>query len=155
MVLAIAFACLFSTDVKAQLSLGGGIAYGLDIEEIGIQVKGIYAFDDTWRANADFIFYLDGIEDASVWELNLNGNYVFSSTDDFLVYALAGLNIAGLSVTFLGETVSATETGLNIGAGGQLFVSDNVSILGELKYAIGNADQLVIAAGVQFALGGN
>lgn len=154
-VFTLVFFLLGSKDLKAQLSVGPGIAYGLDVEELGIMVKGIYSFSDTWRGNADFIYYLDGFEGISLWEANLNANFVFSQSDGFDVYAIGGLNLITASVSFLGSTVSSTEVGLNLGAGGQIFISDKLSVVAELKYGISEADQLVIALGAQFALGGN
>ncbi len=144
------FASFFS--LNAQTGLGGGIAYGFDVSELGIQLRGVHQFNDTWGGGADFIYYLEGVEDVSIWEFNANAHYMLTSTDQATLYALAGINLFGASVSFLGETVSNTETGLNLGAGGKIGISDNISGIGELKFSIGDASQLLLAAGILFNL---
>lgn len=139
-------------QANAQLSVGAGLAYGLDIEELGLQVRGVYDINETWRGEADFIYYFIDGDGLSAWELNLNGNYVFNRTETLTLYALAGINIFGITVDlgpFGDET--ATETGLNIGAGAQYAVSSALDIFGELKYSLSDADQLLIAAGILFS----
>ena len=145
-ILALAF--FTSTQSFAQLSAGAGIAYGTEIEEIGVQVRGIYQITDVWRAGGDIIFWLDGEDDISIWELNLNAHYAFLNSGSTILYALAGLNIVTVKVEILGEDVSDSETGINLGAGAQIPFTDNLSGFAELRYVLGDADQLVVAGGV-------
>ncbi len=151
LVTAMLFVCL-STPLQAQLSVGGGLAFGTDVEEIAIQVRGLYGIDEDWRGEADFTFYLDGEENISFWEFNLNGNYLFTDSDEFAVYGLAGLNFFRTSVDFFNESTGNTEIGLNIGGGGQYFINEQISAFGELKFAISDVDQLLISLGVLFNL---
>ena len=52
------FFLLFAAfTAEAQVSVGPGLAYGFDIEELGIQARGQYSFNETWRGEADFIFH--------------------------------------------------------------------------------------------------
>ena len=146
------FLLLFATEIRAQFSLGPGLAFGTDVDEIGIQVRGINSFTDQWRGSADVIYYLDGLKDFSIWEINLNAHYVFADANKFNAYALAGFNVLLFSASFLGESSTSTEAGLNLGTGGQYFISDKVSGLVELKYTISDLNQLVIGLGLQFQL---
>lgn len=150
--LAFLAATCVTNELKAQFSLGGGIAYGTEIKELGIQARGIYTINEQWRGGADFVYWLVG-DGVTSWELNANGHYVFTE-DDFLAYGLAGLNLASVSVD-LGPFGSASETeiGLNLGVGGQLKFSDAISGIAEIKYTIGGYDQLGLSAGVLFSLG--
>ncbi len=141
-----------SFALNAQTSVGGGLAYGFGAETLGIQVRGVQEFNDTWRGGLDFIYYLEGTEGVSAWEINANAHYVFSQSDQTLFYGLAGLNIYGISVSFLGESISTSTTGLNVGAGGQIGFSDSISGIGELKYSLSSADQLLVSVGVLFHL---
>lgn len=149
-----------STATFAQLQVGGGLAYGTEVEAIGIQARGVYKFTEEWGAEADFIFYFDEFEDVTFWELNANGNYFFFSNEAIDAYALAGLNIASVGVSIdlgpFGGTVSEsnTEVGLNIGGGVQFGITESIKGLGEIKYIIGDFDQLVLAVGVLFDIGG-
>lgn len=152
----LAFLLIGSVSLSAQFSAGAGLAYGTDVEELGIRAVGVYQFAEEWRGAADFIYYFDGVEDVSLWELNTNAHYVFSNDDKFLAYALAGLNLIAVTVdlgVIGGGKETNTEAGLNIGAGGQYFVTENVSIHGEVKYAISDADQIVIGIGALINIG--
>lgn len=143
----------FGTTASAQLLVGGGVGYSLEAEEIGINVRGVYGFNDAWRGQAGFTYYLVG-EALNLSELNLNANYVFSGEPGgTLFYGLAGLNFfrAAIDLGSLGKA-SSTETGLNLGGGANFAISDRTAIYGEVKYIIGDADGLVLKAGVLFGL---
>lgn len=143
------FLCLFLTSqkVSAQFSAGAGVAYGADLEDLGLQVKAIYQIADAWRAGADFIYYFDGIEGVSVSEINLNGHYLFKDDEQFQAYALAGFNFLSVNVDGFGGT---SESGLNIGSGIGFPFSDTLTGVGEVKYTLGDASQVVVGAGVVF-----
>lgn len=142
----------------AQLRVGGGIGYGTDIEELGIMVRGLYDIDDEWRGAASFVYYLDGIEDVSFWEINFNGHYVIVDNGNIQVHALAGLNFTRVGFTFIdfnGNRFSegATETGINIGGGVIVPLSDALDLIADLKYVISDASQLLLAVGVIVPIG--
>src|SRR5690625_1217639 len=46
------------TVSQAQSSVGGGLAYGLDVEELGIQASGTYVLNEDMRLGADIIYWL-------------------------------------------------------------------------------------------------
>ena len=145
---------LITTTAPAQISAGGGMAYGFDVKDPGIQLRGVYQINDRWRAGADFIFYLDSEPEVSLTELNLNGHYFFLDEEPLRAYALAGLNFATARTDFVGiGSGTNTETGLNIGAGGEYTILENLSGLAELKYVIGSTrdiSQLLVAVGVLY-----
>lgn len=129
---------------------GGGLAFGSEVEAIGIQAGAVYGFTDEINGAADFIiFFPDGFD---WWELNLNGQYNFMADDGVRLYGLAGLNYATISVDF-GEfgSSSNSEVGLNIGGGAE-YGLDFANLYGELKYVLGDADQLGLSAGLRFDL---
>ncbi|MGM0457870.1 MAG: outer membrane beta-barrel protein [Bacteroidota bacterium] len=148
--------------VGAGLVFGSGVGFGSLDNDLGIRVDGYYAFTPEIRGGGDFTFYFpksEGETDATVWELNFNGNYIFIDEDGLLVYALGGINITGLNLessvtnefgTFGGET-SDTEIGLNLG-GGLEYALDFADFFAEAKLGNlgGNADQFVLGAGLRF-----
>lgn len=150
LILLFAFA-LLAYGASAQIRVGGGLGYGTDISEVGLNIRGLYQINDNIGAQADFMFYFVG-ENLSYTEFNVNGNYFFG-TEQFRPYALAGLNISRLkaSVPFFGS-ITDTEIGLNVGGGGMYDINDMISVFGEAKYIVSNADQLVITAGVLFMI---
>ncbi len=158
----------FAPTAKAQspFLLGGGLVYGTDIEAIGIQVNGVYPLNEEQGINlaGDLtLFFPDdalGI-DVSLFTINANGHYIFTTTETMMAYALAGLNIGffsfdtGLGDDFFGGgSVSDTEIGLNAGAGAQFDVGFGYAY-GEAKLVLGGFDQLVIGGGIRIPLGGN
>lgn len=140
-----------NTNVMAQdFSVGGGLAYGSEVEAIGIQGGATYNFTEEIRGTADVIIFFP--DNYDWWELNVNGNYLFYSEEGINVYALAGLNYATVSVD-LGQfgNASDSELGLNLGGGAEFGV-DFANVYVELKYVLGNADQLGLSGGLRFPI---
>jgi opacity protein-like surface antigen len=149
--LAFIFVFVIHSTAVAQTTVGGGLAYGENIEEIGLKIDGIYTINEDFRAGADIIYYFTG-EGITFWELNLNGNYLFVKEDDLIVYALAGINYARQSFDFDGmNDVSNSELGLNIGAGLE-YDLDFAKLAPEIKYALSDYDQLVVSVGLRFPI---
>jgi len=156
---------LFSlTTSSAQIKLGAGLAFGTDIANIGITAKGHYDFTEEWDGAASFTFFLAGEDtpgvDLNVWEFNADAHYIVSSNDKFTFYPLAGLSIAGVTIDFNtgipgfdNGSRTNTEVGINLGAGIELGLTESISGVAEIKYVAGGFDQLVLNAGVLFALG--
>ena len=150
------FACL-SYTASAQFQFGAGAALDLDLNEFGVEARGQYGFNDTWRGAADFILFFPG-EGVNAFSINANAHYIFVNNPDALsVYGLAGLNFTRVSVDLgpLGGLVpgniSATDTGLNVGGGVNIPLGGRTGFA-EVKYGIGGSE-LGIAAGILF--GGN
>ena len=151
---------LYAQAEKGAMRAGGGLVYGTEIENLGIQGRFDYAITDQILLAPDLIYFFpksEGSVDFKWFDINLNGNYLFDiGNPDVVPYALAGINIAILSVDlddfgFGDFGADGTEIGLNLG-GGCDFVVGSVIVYGELRYAISSADQLVIGGGVKFPL---
>lgn len=80
-----AFAAFFFS-ANAQLQLGGGLSYGTEAEEIGLNLRGLYGITENIAAGADFVYYFAG-ENFNYTEFNINANYFFL-TDELRPYAL-------------------------------------------------------------------
>ena len=85
------------------------------------------------------------------------GAYLKPLNDKFTVYGLAGLNFTSWSVDhkIVGFDIGGggTNLGVNVGGGSYLNINDKMKGFGELKYVIGNFDQLVLNVGVLFGVG--
>lgn len=147
---------LSSTDLYAQdgFQLEAGAAYGLEAEAVGFQVGALYGFTQNIRGDANLTYFFpdspDGV-DNSLYEVNINGHYLFVDKEATAVYALAGLNLIRQEVSGGGYSVSGSETGLNIGGGAEFGVGFG-GIYVEGKYALSSYDQFSLAAGVRFSL---
>lgn len=149
----------FEGLAQGEVRVGGGLVYGTEIESLGINFRGDYALTEEILLAPDLVYFFPNDEfgiDFKWFDINLNGNYLFTvSNEGITPYALAGLNIAILSVDlnnvpgFRGGG-NSTEIGLNVG-GGADFHLGGFDAFGELRYAIGN-DQLVIGGGLKFPI---
>lgn len=163
--LIIALAFFANTDSFAQegeFSAGAGLAYATQDVGIGIQATGVYGITESIRGAADFTYFFGDEQnfggvtvETTYWELNANAHYVFLN-DGATVYGLAGLNylsanasVSGGGFGGFGTAGGGSEIGLNLG-GGVEFDMDFANLYAELKYTIGNADKLGLAAGLRF-----
>ncbi|MDX1586770.1 MAG: outer membrane beta-barrel protein [Balneolaceae bacterium] len=139
-----------NAQAAGDFKLGGGLLYGTEVESVGLQVNGVYRFNEEWAGEADLGIYFPGDDTGldSFWEINANAQYLFYLEEEFHLYGLGGLNVS-TAENILGNTNS--ELGINLGAGGEYHL-ENLSIFGELKYIIGDFDQLGLGAGVRFPL---
>ena len=156
----------YPLDAEAQQDdqlIGAGLAYGSEIEKLGIQLSYYYFLTAALAIGGDFIFFFpesatfNGVKTtASFYTLNVMAHYIFFTTLTMRAYALAGLNFAIFGFKTSGGGVSfsdsSSELGLNVGAGLEFALAAGFLYL-ELKYILGQADQLVAAAGYRIRLG--
>lgn len=161
LVFAMLLTTAFSTTAVAQISIGGGLTYGTDIEEIGIQVGGTYVLNENMRLGADIIYWLIGSESFfgesisyTFLEINANFNYIFYNENDLILYGLGTLGIHYAKVSFdfdddfFAGSGSDTELGLGIGAGLEYNLG-GVKLYVEPRFFLSGFDQLALAAGVR------
>jgi opacity protein-like surface antigen len=148
-------------ESQAQISVGGGLWYGTDINNLGISANGKYAIDENWAAAASFTYFLK--KDYVTWSaLDFNANYTFTEIENVgSLYA-----IGGLGFTFWGWDVddselgiwgdaldtNLTKVGLNLGAGLNMDISEKMAVAPEVMYTIGDFGYLRIGAKIMFGL---
>ncbi|MGO3238429.1 MAG: outer membrane protein [Psychroflexus halocasei] len=141
--------------------IGGMLAYGTEIENIGIGANAEFGVMEKLSISPSFIYYLpkeEGPIKMDWFEVNANANYYFLSDGKFDVYGLGGLNYSSVKVsseTLFGESYSVSDGrfGLNLGAGANMHLNnDSIMPFAELKYVIIDGGQLVLAAGVKFKI---
>lgn len=165
--LSVLFITLFTKNAQAQeieTRIGGMVAYGTEIENVGIGVDAEFGILDQLSISPSFIYYLpkkNGPIKATWFEFNGDAHYYFVQDEKFDFYGLAGLNYTHVNVKFdngafnelIGNTNSSDgRVGLNLGGGANLNLEGNITPFAELKYVIMDGGQLVIAAGVKFNL---
>src|SRR5690625_2111284 len=133
-----------------RIQIGPGLAYGNEAENLGISVDGYYTINDQFRAGAAFTYFFPE-NDVTHYTIDLNGNYIFHQDEQLMAYGIAGLNIFTYSWDIAGSDDSQTELGLNVGAGIEYALNVG-NLFGELKLTgiAGDADQLVLGAGIRF-----
>lgn len=147
-----------------DFTLGAMLAYGSEIENLGIGVNAEFVITEDLRISPSFIYYLptsNSIVKTTWMEFNANANYYFIQDGKFDVFGLGGLNYSHVSVKYDGPTYGFTPVGsasdgrfgLNLGAGANMHLnSDSIVPFAELKYVIIDGGQLVLAAGVRFKI---
>jgi opacity protein-like surface antigen len=175
--------CAIVSAASAQDSkfmAGGGLTYATDIDNIGINLKGLYLFNDTWEADGGFTYFFEK-NNVKYSALDFNGHYVFMNNEGTCLYGLAGINITFYKIELgdafndaLGDTygdyydgmddympeygaspfsdaeAKGNEVGFNLGAGGRMPLSEKLFLTGELKYTLGGADYLSLSAGIMY-----
>ncbi|RMF30583.1 MAG: hypothetical protein D6765_03010 [Bacteroidetes bacterium] len=141
--------------LQAQLQVGGGLAFGTEIETLGLTAKVNFDITESIEGSGSFTFFLPNGDipnnDFTFWEINGDGHYTFTENESLSIYGLAGINIGHWSFEndfgFPGANPSDTEFGLNVGGGIRLPFG-SITGYGEIKYTISDFDQLVLNAGV-------
>ncbi len=150
----------FSAQAQENTRIGGFLAYGTEIENIGIGANAEFPIMKNLTISPSLIYYLPKNEygvKVNWFEVNANANYYFVSQDNMSIYALGGLNYSSVKVTFdealLGSYSSSDgRFGLNLGGGINFKIRENIIPFAELKYVIIDEGQLVAGAGVKFNL---
>ena len=148
-VLAFMVCMMAAVDSSAQ-KIGVMLGYGTEVEELGIGVNGEFNINDKVSISPSFIYWFPK-DPLSWWEFNANANYYFTTAGSADFYGLAGINLFGFNVEG-GDGES--EVGLNLGAGVNFNIGKNWEPFTELKFVIGDADQLGLFFGAKFKLGG-
>jgi outer membrane protein X len=158
-VVAIALVMNVSAQEKGDKSAGASLALGSgdSYSNIGIGLKFRYNVTSPIRLEAGFTYFLEK-DLVSMWDLSVNGHYLFPIGDKLTVYPLAGLGILGCKTNLPdfgwgigGGSSSKTEFGVNLGGGLDYAFTDKIGGNIELKYKIGDVwDRLIVSAGVTY-----
>lgn len=148
----------YSVNAQENTRIGALLAYGTEIESIGIGVNAEFPVLENLTISPSVIYYLPKEESGFKmnWiEVNANANYYFVTQDNLGVYAIGGLNYSHVKLeydtSFAFADVSDGRFGLNLGAGAN-FELGGITPFAELKYVIIDGGQLVIGGGVKFNL---
>ena len=142
--LAIISMSAFAQTQQGQSSFGFNLGYGFN--ENGNALLGLdyrYNLTDEVRLAPSLSYFVkdDGL---SAWAIDMNVHYVFKLSDMFGFYPLAGLDLsfwkASVNADWNGNHVKAsantTRFGANIGLGGEVYATDQLTVGLEFKYNI-------------------
>ena len=131
-ILAIISMGAYAQTSRGMSSLGLNVGYGFD--HTGNAYFGAdyrYCILDDVRISPSISYYVknDGV---SACALDFNAHYVVKLNESFGFYPLAGLNLSFWDVV----GYNATRFGANIGLGGEVYATPQLSVGLELKYLI-------------------
>ncbi|MDR0430064.1 MAG: porin family protein [Tannerellaceae bacterium] len=136
---------------KGDSSFGLDLGYAFDSENFLIGIDYRINMTDEVRL-APSITHFVKKSNLSAWAFDVNAHYVFPLNEYFAFYPLAGLNLSLWKRSVyvpphVGKlSDNTTRFGANIGLGGELYVSRELSVGLEMKYLIiKNVDQAMLA----------
>ncbi|HKK41843.1 MAG TPA: outer membrane beta-barrel protein [Bacteroidales bacterium] len=159
------FILLFSVNLYSQgfatehLRAGAGISYASGINTIGITLNGSYNITGRWEGAISFNHINE--KNSITWNLlDFDGHYVFYNNNNRLtVYGLTGLsftmwklNVPDMTImgyTVPGYTSTGSNAGMNLGAGLNYRLADNLNLEPELRYTFISGSYLRIGATLQ------
>jgi len=146
----------FYSQLCAQdFRAGGGLAYGSQINTLGINFRGDVNFNNQWSITPHYNLFFNkdhGIISDRWREINIDVHYFFFDDERWKLYPLAGFNLATVSEKVNSIIFSNSYAGLNLGMGSEYHFSEQISGFGEIKYVVSNADQMVISVGVLYKI---
>lgn len=159
--------------------IGGGLNYGTGFHYInqssgtdldlyrspfaGIYLKAIFETKSPVQISPSFAFFIprnNSVPDIGATSkstkineimFDLNGHYVFLSTDYLKLYGLAGFDITLATIKGSDPSFSSgvdNALGINLGAGFSLKITDQIDFNSEVKFIAGKYRQVVINAGI-------
>lgn len=147
LILAFIVCMMAAVDSSAQ-KIGAMLGYGTEVEALGLGVNGEFNINSKVSISPSFIYWF--VDNANVWEFNANVNYYFTTAGSADFYGLAGINLFGAKAE--GADDGNSEVGLNLGAGCNFNIGKNWEPFTEVKFVIGDADQLGLFFGAKFRL---
>jgi outer membrane immunogenic protein len=142
-----------AVDSSAQ-KIGVMLGYGTEVEQLGLGVNGEFNINSKVSISPSFVYWFPN-EPLKFWEFNANVNYYFTKAGSADFYGLAGINL--FTVKYDGDVPagvddSESKVGLNLGAGANFNIGKSWEPFTELKFVIGDADQLGLFFGVKFKI---
>ena len=134
-----AFAQKFEEPESGDWALGINIpvTWG-DKLHLGVQPKIQFYATSQFRLETSFGYYFKAKERID-WELNLNAHYLVPMKDTGLwIYPILGVQFLHRHYTIEIDDANQARVGLNVGAGLQYDVEDNIYVNAEVKYTYTN-----------------
>ncbi len=130
---------------QGDSSVGLNVGYAFDSENATIGVDYRYNVTNEFRL-APGLTYLAKDHGLSAFMFDMNAHYVFEMSDKFGFYPLGGL-----SLSFWDGGHSYTRFGLNLGLGGEVYATKEITVGLEAKYnIIADFDQAYMAVRVAY-----
>jgi len=151
----VAFVLAMGTTMKAQSpdgQFGIGVALGTEGAVSGAQIQ--YAISPAFHIGTRFgISVMDGNTGIG---LGPYAKFIFAGSKEFKPYVMAMLSFMNTSVDLGPNTASSTQTGVNLGFGGEYFITPNFGAFGGITLVNipfeKNEDPLVAARKVSFGV---
>lgn len=148
----------FAQNQQGQSSFGLNVGYGFEWKNATLGVDYRYCITDEFRLGPS-ITHLVKNDGLKAWMIDMNAHYVVRLNDMFGFYPLAGLSLsfwnASANYHFGDVHISGdedwTRLGANLGLGGEVYATDQITVGLEVKYNIvKDFDQAMFAVRVGY-----
>jgi len=147
----------YAQTEQGTQSVGFDLGYGFDGKNLNLGLDYRYNLTDEIRLAPSLSHFVRN-DNLSAWAIDLNAHYVVKLDEMFGFYPLAGLDLSFWKYrvdTHLAptHTFKYTRFGVNLGLGGELYATDQLTLGIEIKYnIIKDFDQAIIGlrAGYNF-----
>lgn len=131
---------------RGHSSVGFNVGYGFESENATLGVDYRYCITDEVRIAPSLTYFVKA-DDLSAVAIDLNAHYVIKLSDVFGFYPLAGVDLA-----FWKRKGRTTRLGVNVGIGGEIYATEQLSLGLEVKYNIvKDIDQALLALRVGYS----
>lgn len=136
----------FAQTQRGHSSVGFNVGYGFESENATLGVDYRYCITDEVRIAPSLTYFVKA-DDLSAVAIDLNAHYVIKLSDVFGFYPLAGVDLA-----FWKRKGRTTRLGVNVGIGGEIYATEQLSLGLEVKYNIvKDIDQALLALRVGYS----
>lgn len=146
----------FGISASAQnFGLGVNLGYGSEVEKPSFGIKALYDINESFTLAPSFNYYLPETTEAmgieaklKCWDVNLDLHWICYDADMYQLYPLAGVTYLSAKSSLEEDGLELSESegkfGVNLGFGGQLYLTENWLVSAEVKYQIiDNVNQFV------------
>jgi outer membrane protein X len=137
---------------KGDMAAGVGLTLGMGdkFTNYGLGAKFQYNVLNALRLEGAFTYFLKK-DYTTMWDLGVNGHWLFPVSDNMTVYPLAGLGILNYGSSYGGFSVSTSDLAFNFGGGLDLKITDRMVFNVEAKYKVSDLwDRLQLSAGLAY-----
>ncbi len=125
----------FAQAQQGRSSVGFNLGYGFDSDNVLLGLDYRYCITDEFRLAPSLTYFVKN-DNHSTWAIDMNAHYVVKLSEMFGFYPLAGLSLSFWNFDLGDVSHNETRFGANIGLGGELYATDNLSVGLEVKYNI-------------------
>lgn len=144
------FSCVVLAQEKGDFSGFAGVTYPLSSgADLGANVGVEYMFSETIGIAPSFSYYFtpSGVTTTGI---NIDGRYYLGGDDSLKYFGTAGITLYTAKVTFMGSSISANSTGINVGGGLIYSLGESMGLIAQVKYGSAGAGAIEPMVGLNF-----